>query len=165
MTRKPIPRIPRKNLQLQGTFPDKRHPKTGPKVKAVIAAIIKTNGMISKAAKILFCDVKTITNRMKENPQINEALEEAEAIRLDRAETMLDRNIKKGNQRAIEFYLLHKGKARGYGQELKRVEDDKNLASIIDAWQAALESTKPPLITEHSVVKVVPRSCQPKLKY
>ena len=54
--------------------------------------------------RIIHCDIKTITNRMREYPEIQEALELAEACRLDEAETMLDRNIAKGNQKAIEFF-------------------------------------------------------------
>jgi hypothetical protein len=67
--------------------------------------------MRTKAEKTLHGDVKTITNRMKEFPEIQEALEEGGTIRLDNAETMLGRNIARGDQRPIEFFFQKKSRA------------------------------------------------------
>ena len=154
--KKPIPRIPRKTSKSKGTFPNKSHPKTGPTVQAIIEALLRTGGMMSKAARILNCDVKTITNRMKECPEIEKALAEAEDRRLDEAETMLDRNIGKGDQRAIEFFLSKKGKARGYGADLKEKDDVTDLGTVIDLFEKALEEEKPPGFPNRSVLEVAP---------
>lgn len=113
--------------------------------------------MITKAAKVLFCDVKTITNRMREYPEIQEALELAEASRLDQAETMLDKNIKKGNERAIEFFLSKKGRLRGYGTDSKDEDDGFDLGKVVADWQAMLEETKPPSLSNPSVLEVGPK--------
>lgn len=138
-----------------GTFPNNSHPKTGPTVQTIIKTLIKTHGMRTKAARILHCDIKTITNRMKEFPEIQEALEEAETRRLDQAETMLDRNVGKGNQRAIEFFLAHKGKARGYGHDIEE-EKGADLGTVIEMFEASLEAAKPPGFPNRSVIEVAP---------
>ena len=117
-----------------------RHPKTGPTVAAIIQALIRTHGMLSKAGRILRCDVKTLSNRMKEFPEIEDALAEAEALRLDEAETMLDRNIAKGEQRAIEFFLSKKGRGRGYATDPK--DDEPDLATVIEMFQKGIEEAK-----------------------
>ena len=109
---------------------------------------------MSKAARILNCDVKTITNRMKECPEIEKALAEAEDRRLDEAETMLDRNIGKGDQRAIEFFLSKKGKARGYGADLKEKDDVTDLGTVIDLFEKSLAEAKPPSFSQSSVTEV-----------
>ena len=139
---------------MKGSFPNNVHPKTGPSVQAIIRALLRTGGMRTKAARILSCDIKTITNRMKEYPEIQEALELAEARRLDDAEMMLDSNIKKGNQRAIEFLLSKKGKDRGYGHD-KEEEKDLDLGTVIDLFEASLAAAKPSF-ANRSVIEVVP---------
>jgi len=118
-----------------------RHPKTGPKVTAIIEALLRTGGMMSKTARILRCDVKTLWNRRKEHPEIQEALEQAEAIRLDNAETRLDQNIENGNQKAIEFFLKNKGASRGYGQN-KEGDEEVDLGTVIEMFQKGLEEAK-----------------------
>jgi len=92
---------------------------------------------------------------MREYPEIQEALELAEASRLDQAETMLDKNIKKGDQRAIEFFLKNKGKSRGYGTDPK--DDEPDLEKVVADWQAMLEETKPPSLSNPSVLEVGPK--------
>ena len=128
-----------------------RHPKTGPSVEAIIQTLIKTGGMRTKAARSLHCDTKTIVNRMREYPEIQEALEEAEARRLDQAEMMLDKNIGKGDQRAIEFFLSRKGRGRGYGTDLK--DDELDLATVIKLFETELAASKPPSLSDRSVIE------------
>ena len=155
--KQPIPRIPRKSSKSKGTFPNMRHPKTGPTETEIIAVLTRTHGMLSKAARILGCDRKTISNRLKEFPSIGQALEESEARRLDEAETMLDRNIAKGEQRAIEFFLSKKGRLRGYGTDSKDKDDEIDLGKVVADWQAMLEETKPPSLSNPSVLEVGPK--------
>jgi len=152
--KKAIPRIPQKTSNLKGTFPNKKHPKTGPTETEIIAALTQTHGMLSKAARILGCDRKTISNRLKEFPSIGQALEETEALRLDQAETMLDRNIAKGEQRAIEFFLSKKGRGRGYGTDSK--DDEPDLQTVIELFQKGLEETRPTSFSQPSVIEVNP---------
>jgi hypothetical protein len=153
--KKPIPRIPQKTSKVKGTFPNPLHPKTGPSVQAIIEALIKTHGMMSKAARILHCDVKTIGNRMREYPKIQEALELAESCRLDQAETMLDRNIGKGNQKAIEFFLKNKGKARGYGNDNDQ-DKEPDLGTVIEIFEVELAASKAASFPNSSVIEVGP---------
>jgi len=154
--KKPFPRIPRKSSKSKGTFPNPLHPKTGPTVQAIIQALIKTHGMQTKAAGILNCDTKTISNRIRQFPAIQEALEQAEAIRLDNAETRLDQNIENGNQKAIEFFLKNRGGSRGYGQNLKDKDDEFDLGKVVADWQAMLEAEKPSSFSQPSAIEVNP---------
>jgi len=154
-SKKPFPQIPQKTSNLKGTFPNKKHPKTGPTETEIIAALTKTHGMLSKAARILGCDRKTISNRLKEFPSIGQALEESEALRLDEAETSLDRNIKNGSQRAIKFLLAHKGKTRGYGHD-KEGDEEVDLGTVVEIFQKALEETRPTELPKQPVIEVNP---------
>jgi len=138
--KKPFPRNPRKTSKSKGAFPNPLHPKTGPSIQKIIATLLKTGGMKTRAAKILACDVGTITNRMKEFPEVAVAIEEAQESRLDEAETMLDRNIAKGEQRAIEFFLSKKGRGRGYGTDSK--DDEPDLQTVVELFQRSLEEAK-----------------------
>jgi len=142
LKKKPFPRIPQKTSKLKGTFPNKKHPKTGPSVQRIIEVLLRTGGMKSRASKILGCDLGTIGNRMREFPEIANALVEAENQRLDQAEMSLDRNIKNGVQKAIEFFLKNKGKARGYGRDNDQ-DQEMDLNIVIEKFQKALEETKP----------------------
>jgi len=110
--------------------------------------------MMSKAGRILGCARKTISNRLKEFPAIGQALEETEAHRLDEAETSLDRNIKNGNQKAIEFFLKNKGASRGYGQIPKDKDDEIDLGKVVADWQAMLEAEKPSSFSQPSVIEI-----------
>jgi len=154
--KQPITRISQKTSNLKGTFPNKKHPKTGPTETEIIAALTKTHGMMSKAARILGCDRKTISNRLKEFPAIGQALEESEALRLDEAETSLDRNIKNGNQKSIEFFLKNKGKARGYGRDNDQ-DQEMDLETVIATFQAAIEETRPSELPKPPVIEVGPK--------
>jgi len=153
--KKPFPRIPRKSSKSKGTFPNKSHPKTGPTETEIIAALTKTHGMMSKAARILGCDRKTISNRLKEFPAIGQALEESEALRLDEAETSLDRNIKNGNQKSIEFFLKNRGRSRGYGLDNEQ-DREPDLETVIATFQTALEETRPSELPKPPVIEVAP---------
>ena len=92
---------------------------------------------------------------MREYPEIQEALEVAEARRLDQAEMMLDRNIAKGNQKAIEFFLKNKGKARGYGHDNEQ-DQKMDLGAVIELFEASLEAAKPPGFPKQHVLEVAP---------
>lgn len=95
--------------------------------KQVIDALI-ASGTKSGAATILGCARNTITSYCDEDPEIENAMNEAKEIFVDVAETKLMANVKKGNQTAINFVLGTLGKDRGY---VKRVENTgKNGAPI-----------------------------------
>lgn len=70
------------------------------------------------SATCLACGIsrKTFYEWMKK-PKFFDAVEEIDEGFIDFAESSLKKNIKNGNQRAIEYYLDKKGKKRGYGQE------------------------------------------------
>ena len=86
--------------------------------KQIIDALYAGNGLISSAAKLLGCTRKTIYNRMKKAPKIAAAHEDAREETLDKTESQLFTNIKKGKESSIFYYLNNMGRNRGYGKPL-----------------------------------------------
>lgn len=98
------------------------------KVKQIIAALEKSWGMSTYAAKILGCNRHTIKNYINRHPEIQEALDDILEARIDTAEFALDTLVrgakvegKKGvvyqtppDLGAICFFLKCKAKNRGY---------------------------------------------------
>jgi hypothetical protein len=80
----------------------------------VIAAIERSHGKVSLAAKALKCTRQTVLNYTKDYPQVKQALEDARELTLDIAEDKLFKAIQKGQSWAICFYLKTQGKKRGY---------------------------------------------------
>lgn len=80
----------------------------------IIAAIEKSGGFISVAAKSLGVSSNTIYRYIKEYPEISEAISEIETKYLDIAEAELIKSLQSGNLAAVIFFLKTKGKKRGY---------------------------------------------------
>ena len=73
--------------------------------KKIIDALYDGNGLISSAAKILGCTRQTIYNRMKKAPKIAAAYADAREETLDKTESQLFANIKKGKENSVFYYL------------------------------------------------------------
>lgn len=84
----------------------------------IAAALLAANGNIMNAAKRLKCTRQAIYQRIKNNEIFAAIREESLESRLDLAESQLDKNVKAGDQRAIEFFLKTIGKKRGYAPTL-----------------------------------------------
>jgi len=82
--------------------------------KQLIETLYKNGGIYAHAARQLGISKQAIHERIKNDPQIAEAYEDACEETLDLAEYELIKLIKAGNIRAIIFYLRTKGKKRGY---------------------------------------------------
>lgn len=85
--------------------------------REVAEALVKARGLQTVAAQMLGCEWQTIRNYVQRYPECAEALELANTALGDLAETKLVDNISTGDQRAIEFYLKSKHKARGYAEK------------------------------------------------
>ena len=92
--------------------------------KQIITALHKRHGILSAAAKDLSCTRGTIYNRMKKDPKIAKAYEEANEIALDYSESALFVNIGKGKESSIFFHLNNKGESRGYSRLIKVAPTD-----------------------------------------
>lgn len=82
--------------------------------KAIIDAMLKTNGGLYLAAKMLQIAPQTIYNRMAKYPQIRQILDDARGETVDIAEQKLRQAILNGEPWAIALELKTQGKSRGY---------------------------------------------------
>jgi GTP cyclohydrolase II len=90
--------------------------------------LIQTGGMISPAAHQLDVTRNAVYKRIRDNPDLRDALEEIRESLIDYAEGQLQRKIREGHPSCIMFYLRTMGKSRGYveRQELSG-KDGKDL--------------------------------------
>lgn len=72
---------------------------------------------MSLAAKALGCERSTIYDRMKINPDIQKAREEAEEYRLDLYEAAIDKAALGGDVGAMKYVLSTRGRKRGYNEK------------------------------------------------
>jgi hypothetical protein len=84
------------------------------KSQQIIQALNDNNGMVYISAKALGCDPKTIYNYAKDDPDVQNAIDNARGHVTDNAESKLFAAIEKGEAWAICFYLKTQGKSRGY---------------------------------------------------
>ena len=120
--------------------------------KQIIEALYKTRGILGAAAKGLNCSRQTIYNRMKKDPKIAAAYEDANEVALDFTESKLFANIDKGKESSIFYHLNNKGESRGYNRPSKIALTDptgkKEYAA--DARDAILGKLLPELASEDS---------------
>jgi hypothetical protein len=83
-------------------------------IKQIADAIKQSGGFISIAAEQLGITVAGVSQRIKKSEELQKVVDDIEEKRLDLAESKLIANIKANDQRAIEFYIRHKGRRRGY---------------------------------------------------
>lgn len=100
------------------------------KVEEVAAALEKSRGLVSFAARLLGCNRTTIYNYFERYPQLRDIIHDAGEALVDKAELKLEKAIDNDEPWAIALVLKTKGKSRGY---VERVE-------FVD-WRAELEKT------------------------
>jgi hypothetical protein len=83
-------------------------------IAQVKKAILKSGGFLSIAAESLDITVSAVSQRISKSEELQKVIEDIEEKRFDLAESKLIANIKANDQRAIEFYIRHKGQKRGY---------------------------------------------------
>ena len=85
-------------------------------------------GNITVACKKVGISRQTFYNWINKNAEFKEAIEEIEEAKIDAVETMLMKQISKGNLGAIIFFLKTKGKKRGYVEKMQidHYEKEKN---------------------------------------
>ncbi len=87
-------------------------------------------GFISRVAKALKCDTKTVYNYLNRYPELKEYRKEIEESTLDFAENALVKLIGSGNIAAIIFYLKTKGRHRGYIETREFIRKDETVAEV-----------------------------------
>ena len=88
--------------------------------KAMLEALEKSLGVVTKAAKLVGIDRGTHYYWMRTDEEYKIQVEDLQDVTLDFAESQLHKQIQDGNVSATIFYLKTRGKKRGYieGQEL-----------------------------------------------
>jgi hypothetical protein len=92
----------------------------------VIAALIKTKGLISYTANVLGCSVRTVSYYIERYPTVKAARDEARDQVGDLAELRLFTAIDRGESWAIQFFMRTQLRHRSYG-DLTRQEIDVKL--------------------------------------
>jgi len=82
--------------------------------KAMVQALEKSLGIVTKACKVVGISRQTHYNWMEADADYKTAVEELSDVALDFAESKLHKLIDEGNPAATIFYLKTKGKNRGY---------------------------------------------------
>jgi len=102
--------------------------------RAFITSLEKTDGQIYRSLDILDIEPHIFYSWRNDDPDFDLDIKNMVTIvketRLDTAEKQLDKNIREGNQRAIEYFLTRQGRDRGYG-ERSTLEIDKKQPDYI----------------------------------
>jgi hypothetical protein len=107
-----------------------------PSKKAYIQALTDAGGIQAAAAKILGVNRSSVCRAVKRY-ELQGLLDEIEDETLDLAEGKLKVAIKKGDFRAVRFYLETKGKKRGYTRTVQ-LEAEKPIPIVFSESQTAL---------------------------
>jgi hypothetical protein len=82
--------------------------------KAMLAALEKSLGIVTHAAREIGIDRNTHYAWMKDDPEYRAAAETIDDAVVDFGETALFNNVKQGKEASIIFLLKCKGRKRGY---------------------------------------------------
>ncbi len=87
-------------------------------------------------AEQLGVTVSAISQRISKSEVLQKVVDDIDEKRLDLAESKLIGNIKDNDQRAIEFFIRHKGRRRGYIPTDKHIieggNEDKPIRLIVE---------------------------------
>lgn len=108
-------------------------------VKEIEQALRMTAGIMSAAAEMLGCSRQNVCNRVAESERLRKVLADVKERTIDLAESKLVTALKKGEMRAVQFYLKTQGKSRGYveRQESTGPNGGPLQVSTVDAPPAA----------------------------
>lgn len=95
-------------------FKNKWERETFIKKVKLIRALVDSHGIIKPACERCGVGRRTFYSYYKDDPEFRSAVDEMKDIALDDAEEALFKNIEKGYEASIIFYLKTQGKKRGY---------------------------------------------------
>lgn len=130
--------------------------------KQIKAAIKASGGLLTHAGKMLGITQQAINYRVRKSPDIKAYLEEIRSYNVEIAESELMKLIKKGDFKAIKFYLICMGRDRGYHTEFNKeiigkidhnVKIEKIERIIIDPVEQVEFKSKDPVIIAHDTNK------------
>lgn len=114
------------------------------KKERMVAALEKSLGIVTNAAKAVGISRNTHYRWMKEDTDYKKSVNDLDNVALDFAESKLHESIFEGNIAAIIFFLKTKGKVRGYieRQELDIKTDKPDLSGLTTEELMALASNE-----------------------
>ena len=80
----------------------------------IIAKLTESGGIIKSACEALHMSRQTLLDWRKEDPEFDAACAETCEVFIDEAESKLYAAVRRGNLKAIKFFLERKGRSRGY---------------------------------------------------
>jgi hypothetical protein len=145
-------------MKPKGKKPPQARGQTQWNEEEVAAAIRKHQGRIYHAAKELGVTSQCIYNYRKRWPALTAVIKEERGKFLDKAESMLNLAVEKGEAWAVIFTLKTQGKRRGYSERHEfRHGGDKNAPPIKTEQKSKLtiEDLKLPLETRKTLLAAV----------
>ena len=101
------------------------------KKEKLLKALQETQGLIYHACKKAGnISRSTYYRYMKEDPEFAQAVEDIKESQIDYVEGELIKNISKGKETSIIFYLKSKAKDRGYAEKLDITSGGKSLTEL-----------------------------------
>jgi hypothetical protein len=88
------------------------------KKKLMLSMLRKTYGIVSESARKAKCDRTQHYEWLKNDPDYAAKVAEINESFLDFGETQLVKNMKKGSDAAVIFFLKTKAKSRGYVEKI-----------------------------------------------
>ena len=108
----------------------------------IAEALAKTGGLIGVSADLLGCNRRTVERYVARYPSLQKVLADAKEEALDHAEWALYKAAKAGEPWAVQWFLKHQGKRRGY-QEVHKTEQDSRVHVDVTYTHDALSSGRP----------------------
>jgi len=93
----------------------------------LLAALRRSYGIVSYACEAVGCSRKTFYQYYKSDEKFKQAADETEDAGIDHAVKQLHKNIDKGKEASLIFYLKCRGRRRGYNE---RGEDTQMIINI-----------------------------------
>jgi hypothetical protein len=91
--------------------------KTESNKKKLLEALEETLGIVTDACRKAKVSRSQYYEWLKTDSEFKAAVDDIQELQMDFVESMLLKNIKKGKEQSILFYLRTKGKKRGYSEE------------------------------------------------
>lgn len=92
--------------------------------KQALEAYVEANFNKAETARRLNITHVNFHQCIRRDPDLKKILEEAEELRLDMAEGVLNDLAKLGDVRAVKYLLDRKGRDRGYGEKVEVLSDE-----------------------------------------
>lgn len=102
-----------------------------PKKKAMINALIQTDGNITRACKIASIVRATHYNWLESDPEYKRQVDEIPEMFLDEAEEVLKEKIREKDTTSLIFFLKTKGKHRGYVERTEQEQINQEPIKIV----------------------------------